>query len=125
MNTFIKAQSASFFASAFDLLCTMICVQFLGVWYLSGSIFGTIAGGCLNFILGHNWVFKPGSRNIRSQFIRYLLVWTGNLLLIAGGVSILTHLAGFNYIYAKILVSLSIGLIYNYIMHKRYVFVSL
>ena len=122
MNAFIKAQSASLFASVFDLMTTVLGVQFLGLWYITASVTGTIAGGWLNFVLGRNWVFKSSQKRIRLQLAKYLLVWTGNLLLVAGGVFILTRLTGFNYLYSKIFVSLTVGLLYNYIMQKRFVF---
>ena len=122
MNSFMKAQSASLFASLFDLLITLLGVKFFGIWYVMSSLTGTIAGGWVNFTLGRNWVFKPAHKRIRIQLARYFLVWTGNLLLISGGVFICTHLTGLNYLYSKILVSLTAGLQYNYIMQKRFVF---
>lgn len=118
----MKAQSASLLASVFDLLTTMVSVHFFGLWYVAASVTGTIAGGWLNFVMGRNWVFKPYSKRIRLQLTKYLLVWTGNLLLVAGGVFIITRLAGFNYLYSKILVSLTVGLLYNYNMQIRFVF---
>lgn len=122
MNAFMKAQSASLLASVFDLLTTMLSVEFFGLWYIMASITGTLAGGWLNFVLGRSWVFKPARKRIRLQLAKYLLVWTGNLLLVAGGVYIFTRFTGFNYLYSKILISLTVGLLYNYMMQKRFVF---
>jgi putative flippase GtrA len=125
MKIFLKAQAASLFASTVDFLTTLVSVQVLGAWYLTGSVTGTIAGGWVNFSVGRRWVFKSGSQNIHKQAIKYLLVWAGNLLLVTIGVFLLTHVAKFNYIFSKILVSLLVGSTYNYLMQKRFVFLSL
>lgn len=125
MKVFFKAQAASLLASIADFLTTLVSVQLLGVWYIAGSITGTIAGGWVNFMIGRRWVFQSGAQNIHKQALKYLLVWAGNLLLVTTGVFLLTHVAGFDYIFSKILVSLLVGSIYNYLMQKRFVFLSL
>lgn len=122
MFTFAKAQIASFLASAVDYFVTLLCVEFLGVWYVVGSGLGTISGGITNFTLGRRWVFRGGEAERRIQAFRYLVVWVGYLLLVTAGVYLLTHLGGFNYIVSKITVTLFLAIAYNYPLQKRYVF---
>src|SRR5215207_11110932 len=102
MQTFAKAQIASFIASITDYFITIVCVEFLGFWYVIASSTGTIIGGMTNFKLGRNWVFRGGERVRRIQLFRYALVWSGYLLLATFGVYVLTHAGGFNYIVSKI-----------------------
>ena len=122
MIKFAKAQLASFVASLVDYFITIFCVEVLGFWYLAASSTGTIIGGFTNFSIGRQWVFKGGERERHIQLFRYLLVWTGYLLLATTGVYLLTHFSHINYIVSKIAVSLFLAVGYNYPLQKRFVF---
>jgi putative flippase GtrA len=122
MLTFAKAQIASFIASMADHFITIICVELLGFWYVMASSTGTIIGGMANFSLGRGWVFRGGEAERKIQLFRYVLVWTGYLLLATFGVYLLTHFGGFNYIISKIIITLFLAIAYNYPLQKRFVF---
>jgi putative flippase GtrA len=123
MATFVKAQVASLSASIIDFLTTLVCTQVFHFWYVIGSVAGTTAGGLLNFTLGRNWVFDSKERGVGGQVLKYILVWTGNLLLTTGGVFLVTHYLHVNYILSKIIVSGTVGTGYNYLMQKKFVFI--
>lgn len=122
MATFIKAQAASLAATCFDFLTTIVLVNVFGWWYLAGSITGTIAGGLLNFMIGRLWAFNATERKIEWQFIKYVLVWTGNLLLNAAGVFMITQYIGLSYVISKVLTAVVVGIGYNYVLQKKFVF---
>lgn len=122
MIRFAKAQAASFIASLVDYGITIFCVEYLLFWYVAGSSTGTIIGGITNFSLGRNWVFRGGERERHIQLFRYLLVWTGYLLLMTFGVFLLTHFGHFNYLVSKTTLSLFLAVAYNYPLQKRFVF---
>jgi putative flippase GtrA len=122
MLTFIKAQAASLTASLVDFLTTILLVELLHCWYLWGTAAGTIAGGITYFLLGRTWVFSAAERKMLPQMVRYLLIWTGYLLLNAGAVFLITHYASVNYIFSKMGVSVLLGVSYNYGFQKYFVF---
>jgi len=122
MATFLKAQVASLSASIFDFLTTLVCTQYLHFWYVAGSATGTIVGGVINFSMGRHWVFDAGEKRVYSQITKYVLVWTGNLILTTTGVYLVTHYLNFNYIISKIIVTSTVGVTYNYLMQKKFVF---
>lgn len=122
MATFIKAQAASLAATCFDFLTTIVLVNVLGWWYLAGSVTGTIAGGLLNFMIGRLWAFNAGEGKIEWQFIKYVLVWTGNLLLNAAGVFMITQYIGLSYVISKVITAVVVGIGYNYVLQKKFVF---
>ncbi|MBN8719507.1 MAG: GtrA family protein [Sediminibacterium magnilacihabitans] len=122
MVTFIKAQAASLGATIVDFAVTIILVEVFYCWYLAASVIGTISGGVANFMLGRRWVFKATEKGIPIQAIKYLLVWMGNLVLVSGGVYVVTNYGRINYVLSKMLVSVVIGATYNYLMQKRFVF---
>jgi putative flippase GtrA len=122
MITFIKVQAASILGSIADYLTTIILVELAGCWYLLANFIGNIIGGSLQFVLCRNWAFHAGSGNRQNQITKFALVFFGNLLLSAAGVYLFTHYLRINYIISKTLASVLLGVSYNYIMQKKYVF---
>jgi len=121
-TTFIKAQASSIISTAFDLLTTVICKEFLGFWYLAASFTGTVIGGATNFALGRRWVFDGRHKGVPLQLIKYLITWGGNMLLTTTGVFIVTHYFGVSYFISKIIVAIVVGIGYNYFLQKKFVF---
>jgi putative flippase GtrA len=122
MATFVKAQASSFIASTFDFLTTVVCKEFFYLWYVTATLLGTIVGGALNFVLGRVWVFDGKEKGIPQQVLKYLVVWGGNSILNTSGVFFVTHYTGLSYIISKVLVSISVGVSYNYFLQKKFVF---
>ncbi|RLJ72779.1 putative flippase GtrA [Pedobacter alluvionis] len=124
MFTYLKAQASSLVASATDFGMTIIAANLFGWWYLAASITGTVTGGAVNFYVNRKWVFESKSTAIKWQILKYVLVWTGNLIIVTAGVFMLTHFFNLNYVLAKVLSSILTGVSYNYIMQKQFIFSS-
>jgi putative flippase GtrA len=122
MATFVKAQASSLIASLFDFLTTVVCKEFFYLWYVVANIIGTIVGGATNFVLGRVWVFHKKEKSAPKQILKYILVWSGNAFLNTAGVFLVTHYIGLSYIISKIIVSFLVGISYNYILQKKFVF---
>lgn len=121
MATFIKAQAASLTATIVDFTVTFLLKEIFH-WVMLASILGTVSGGVVNFTMNRSWVFKAHSGKIHFHAIKYLLVWVGNLLLVTGGVYLLTKKMGVDLLLSKIIVSLFVGFFYNYFLQKKFVF---
>ncbi|MGI4744353.1 MAG: GtrA family protein [Janthinobacterium lividum] len=119
---FIKAQAAAAAGTAVDFLVTIICVEGLHSWYLLGTVLGNVAGGITNFYLGRHLVFEASAQRAPAQGLRYFMVWLGSMLLNAAGVYLLTQLLHVNYLYSKVLVSLLVGVGFNYTLQVYFVF---
>lgn len=122
MVTFVKAQAASLAATIVDFSVFIILTEWLNCWYLAASITGTISGGITNFLLGRVWVFDATQGKVPKQAFKYILVWAGNLLLVSGGVFVVTEYAQLTPLASKIIVSLIVGFAYNYMLQKKFVF---
>ena len=72
--------------------------------------------------MNRSWVFGAKEQKIHFQAFKYVLVWIGNLVLVSGGVFVLTNYGGVSYLVSKITVSVTIGICYNYVLQKRFVF---
>jgi putative flippase GtrA len=120
--TYLKAQTTAILGSGVDFLVTFILYKLLHYDIILANLTGNICGAITQFILSRNWAFKAGDGKISQQIAKYVFVWIGNLALSAGGVYFFTHLLHLDGIIAKIITSVILGLTYNYIMQKKFVF---
>jgi putative flippase GtrA len=119
---FIKAQASSLAATIIDHGTAIFLKEVIGVWFVTANIVGNIAGGVTNFLINRQWVFEKENRSINLQAIKYILVWTGNMILNLIGVWLLVNYKILPYVWAKITVAIVIGATYNYMIQKRFVF---
>jgi putative flippase GtrA len=83
---------------------------------------GTVLGGCVNFYLGRNWVFRIKDGKKLSQIIRYVVVWSGSLGLNICGVYFYTEVLGLHYIISKSITAVLVGVFFNFYFQKSFVF---
>ena len=122
MRTFIKVQATSLLASGIDFLTTILCVQLWQYGYVSASITGAVVGGLVSFIVSTTWIFSESRQSVASQFSRFVLVWLGNAGANATGLFIATHFLGIDYLLAKAVIGVLVGVSYNYFLQKDFVF---
>ncbi len=122
MMRFLRAQAASITASIIDFLVTILVVEIFDVGYVAATVTGNIVGGLSNFLLGRQWVFEAQHKNAVKQVLRYAVVWCGNLFLNGLGMYLLTDQLTVGYVIAKIVVSIFVGISYNYLLQRVYVF---
>jgi putative flippase GtrA len=122
MITFLKVQAASICGSLVDFLVTIILVDIFHYWYLTGNVAGNICGAVIQFLISRDWAFRKAKNSILSQGLKFILVWIGNLLLSAGAVYFFTRFIGLNYLLSKLIVSAMLGLSYQYLLMKKFVF---
>lgn len=120
--TFSKAQCSAWMASAVDFAVTIILAEMLGVWYAYATFIGAISGGITNCCINYRWVFHAYGLKIRRIAARYMIVWGGSILLNTYGTYWLTELSGINFIISKIIISILVGVLWNYQMQCRFVF---
>ena len=122
MITYIKAQAAAIAGSLADFFITILLKEVFHYWYISANMAGNIVGAVAQFILCRNWAFNASGKKINLQILKFVLVWIGNIILSAAGVYLLTNYFAVNYIISKTIVSVLLGLTYNYFLQKKFVF---
>ena len=136
---FLRAQMSSQLASITDFLVTIVLANVFNLFYVYATFTGSICGGITNCIVNYRWTFKALHVKKRYIAIRYLMVWGGSILLNTSGVFLMTELLkkipllmkvpDFFYdnifIISKIFVSLLVGFIWNYNMHRLFVYRNL
>jgi putative flippase GtrA len=123
MRTFLKAQATSLLSTMVDYMVFGLLHEIFGIWYLIANITGVASGGLTNFLLGRYWAFSSKEKNIEGQALKFFIVWMGNLILNTSFVFGLTEMLGNkNAWISKIVVSIIIGIGYNYVLQKFFVF---
>ena len=137
--TFLRAQLSSQLASITDFIVTIILANVFNLYYVLATFIGSICGGITNCVVNYQWTFKAMDVKKRYVAIRYLVVWGGSILLNTSGIYLMTELLkkipllmkvpDFFYdnifIISKIIVSLLVGFVWNYNMHRFFVFRNL
>lgn len=104
------------------MIVTIGLVELFGVWYGAASIIGNVSGAVTNFMIGRLWVFEARHKSSVQQAWKYALVWAGyvtiNFLLLI----LVKDIFNVNYKYAKVLVAVVVGVTYNYMLQRKFVF---
>ena len=122
LRTFTRHQLASALATLLDYLCLFFMTEALLIHYTLSTAMGALVGACSNFLLNRYWAFEAQSENWTSQSFRYILVSSGSLLLNTIGVFLVTELLHVHYATSVVIVSLLIGVCFNYPLHKNFVY---
>ncbi len=121
-GNFLKSQYASVISTLADFMVTLFLTQVVGFWYLLSSFIGTLLGGCINFSLGRNWVYRVKNGDTISQITRYIIVWSGSLIFNTFGVFFLTDVLSIHYILSKSIIAVLAGVGFNFYFQKSFVF---
>ncbi|PBQ32815.1 GtrA family protein [Sphingobacteriaceae bacterium] len=124
MKTFLKAQFSALIATGVDFL-VMICLVEILEWHYTLAVFvGAIGGALTNFLVNRYWAFDLIEQPVKQQSLKYSLVWMGSVLLNVSGVYLMTQVFKVSYIFSKIMVAIIVGLSFNYLLQKNFVFVK-
>jgi len=136
---FLRAQLASQVSSITDFSVSIILVNLFGIYYVFSNFIGSVCGGATNCVVNYRWTFKAMDVKKRYVALRYLVVWGGSIFFNTSGVFLMTEMirkirwvVEFSnlffeniFILPKIIVSLFVGFVWNYNMHKYFVFKNL
>lgn len=121
-STFTRSQVSAMAATAVDFSVLFVLVEVFRVWYLGANAIGAASGAISNFYLNRFWTFNGGFGSTRQQIFRYLMVSGASLALNSAGVGAFTEFLKFPYAGSKLISSLLVGVLFNYPMHRGFVF---
>jgi putative flippase GtrA len=122
MLTFIRVQAVLILGSLADYAVTILLVGCFHDGYVLANVAGNIAGSIAQFILSRHWAFEAADEKVLPQILKFSLVWTGHILLSAGGIYLFTNYFGCYYLLSKTITSVFLGVTYTYFLKKYYVF---
>jgi putative flippase GtrA len=121
---FIRHQAASIVATAVDFSTMIGLVEGLGISPALATALGASAGAVTNFSLNRAWTFlQQGAQQAApsGQAIRYAMVSFASLLLNTAGEWLLVR-AGSPYIAGRVVVAVLVSVLWNFPLHRRFVF---
>jgi putative flippase GtrA len=120
--TLVRHQAGSAVATVVDFSMMIFTVSVLGAAPALGTAAGAACGGVANFALGRRWIFRATNGKTASQAGRYAAVSLGSLLLNTTGVQVLAGIFHYPYVAARMVVAVVVSLIWNFPMHRTFVF---
>lgn len=121
-GTLARHQTGAVLATLVDFATMTAMVEMLGASPVSGTALGATLGAVTNFTLSRRWVFRARGERAEAQALRYALVSLTSLGLNTFGEYVLASRLGFEYLSARVVVSLAVSLLWNFPMHRQFVF---
>lgn len=120
--SFFRYNIIAVLATAIDFGVLIFFTEILQLWYLFSAFWGAFAGGVTAFILGRNWAFMQQEKKLATQAKKYVFVWVGSIFLNVYGLYLVVEYLGYQYIVSKIIVALIVGIGFNFLMQKYFIF---
>lgn len=133
---FIRAQFSSQIASISDFVITILLAKLFNMYYVYATFLGSVGGGIINCIINYQWTFKAKECKMRYVMVKYFAVWIGSIALNTWGTYLMTealvkipwlneflkHYVDDLFIVSKAIVSLIVGFVWNYNLHRYFVY---
>lgn len=121
-TSFIRYNTIAIIATAVDFGSFMLFNDVLNFWYVLSSFLGSLIGGITAFLLNRNWAFIAIDKKIKTQAIKYLMVWGGSITLNTYGLYLLVENSDLTEVISKMIVAVFVGVVYNFLMARFFVF---
>lgn len=121
-KSFYRSQFASIVATAADFFITIFFTEIFKIWYIASNVCGAFTGAVISFLLGRNWAFNRTGQQWEWQAVRYAITSFLSINLNTAGVWLLTEQLDIQYIISKIIVAILIGVSFNFLMFRYFVF---
>jgi putative flippase GtrA len=122
ITSFIRSQMSSAIATAMDFAVFVFLTEIIKVYYVAAAAIAALAGAIISFFLGRNWAFSRRDGRLTHQAVKYIITSSTSLVLNTYGIYALTEYAGVQYIYSKIIISLLVGVFFNFFMYRYFVY---
>jgi dolichyl-phosphate beta-glucosyltransferase len=118
---FTKYAAVGITGTALDVGSLYVFVDLLHILVLVAAAMSFVLAVINNFILNKYWTFQNSGRNVKKQFIKFLLVSVVGLALTEICMALFVYLLGIWYIASKLVTSV-IVLTWNFLANKNWTF---
>ncbi len=122
ITSFFRYNIVAIIATSIDFLVFILLTEALQLWYLFSAIVGAVLGGITAFVLERNWTFMKSDGKLSCQSVKYFMVWLASIFLNITGLYIMVEYAACRYIFSKVVVAIVVGIGFNFLTHKYFVF---
>ena len=121
-RTLGRHQLGAIAATVVDFGTMIALVEWAAVSPVLATAIGATGGAVTNFLLGRAWIFRRQSGHWAGQAARYAVVSAASAGLNTLGEHLVHDVARLQYLLARALVALVVSLLWNFPMHRRFVF---
>ena len=122
ITSFFRYNIVAALATAIDFGVLIFFTEVFQFWYLFSAFWGAFAGGVTAFLLGRNWAFMQQKKKLATQAKKYVFVWMGSIFLNTYGLYLIVEYLGYQYIISKVIIALIVGIGFNFLMQKYFIF---
>ncbi len=122
VKVFLKYNIVAGIATAVDFAVLIFFTEILQIRYLLSAVFGAVSGGITAFVLERNWTFMKKDGKLSLQAKKYAGIWLTSIFLNISGLYLFVEYIGLQYIISKVIVAVIVGIGFNFLTHKYYIF---
>lgn len=120
-NKFLRFVISGSIATVVDVAILYALTEYLGIWYLTSSVFSFLAGSLTHFTISRHWVFKNLEKTYWRQYLPFFVIHLGGLAINTAGLYILVEFLQIYYILAKLLIVI-LGVGWTFTANKKFTF---
>jgi putative flippase GtrA len=119
----LRHQIAAAIATGADFTVMVLLAELARVASPIAAVLSALVGGAVNLTLTRRWAFRGRhDGSLGSQVVRYAIVSSGAALLNGALLAVALHLVDVWYPIARAVVAFTIGVLYTFPLHARFVF---
>lgn len=126
IQIFAKAQASAFIGGIIDYLIMIFLTEVFYLHYTISIIIGGIFGSVINFSLNKRWSFISKEvaykYTTNKQIFRFVIVVLNSILMKDLGTYIITDYFYLDYKISRLIVDLTVSILFNYTLQKNWVF---
>lgn len=122
VREWLRHRAGALVATAIDFGIMIGSVELLHLDPVVSTAVGALGGAIANFLLGRSWIFHRTDAGAPGQMLRYAMVSGASLALNSLGEYVLAVRLGVAYLPARVIVATAVGNLWNYPLHKFFVF---
>jgi putative flippase GtrA len=123
-RSFIRSIFTSLIATSVDYTISIFAAKYFNVYYVLATSIGCLFGAIASFYLSRQWVYEKKSGKVTKQFLRFAFINFISASLNTFGVFFVVEQSGLSFVYSRIIVSVFVGLSFNFLMNRYFVFKS-
>lgn len=117
-----RSQMTSIISSITQTAIFSFCSIVIGIYYVTSNAIGAFMGAIVSFYLGRNWAFRKRDGKITNQAFKYILTSGTSLILNTYGIYFVTETFHLYPLYSQVLVSILVGVFFNFFMFRYFVY---
>lgn len=116
LKRFAKYSTIGASTFVFDLILLSIFVEFFAISQVWAAGIAFLIAVSVNYWLSRKYVFRGTLRDVKTGYVNFILIAICGLLLVTGGMYLLTTIFSVHYLIARVIIAVVTG-VWNYLLN--------